>query len=156
MIRGYVFGQRETIAKLDRLTKQGKATLRVSIQRLTLKLLAKVKEQKLTGQVLKVRTGKLRRSINQRVTVDTKGIYGIVGTNVEYGRMHELGGTYSVKAHARMMKMAWGKKLRTPKVVQVREHKITYPKRSFLASALKDMEPNVRAEIRRALIASMK
>lgn len=156
MIRGYVFGQRETIAKLGKLSDKGKAALKISVQRLTLKLLAKVKSEKLTGQVLNVRTGRLRRSINQRLELNSRGIFGKVGTNVKYGRAHELGLTVDVKAHARLIKQAWGKKLRTPKLVMVKAHKVKYPERSFLRSALKEMEPGIRAEMRRALIEGMK
>lgn len=156
MIRGYIFGQKETIAKLGKLNEKGKAALGMSVQRLTLKLLAKVKSEKLTGQVLNVRTGRLRRSINQRVERNSQGIFGKVGTPVKYGRAHELGETVTVKAHLRTIKQAWGKKLRQPKVVQVREHTVKYPERSFLRSALREMEPGIRAEMRRALIEGMK
>lgn len=156
MIRGYIFGQKETIAKLGKLNEKGKAALRVSVQRLTLQLLAKVKAQKLTGQVLNVRTGRLRRSINQRVVADGKGIFGKVGTPVKYGRHHELGETVTVKAHLRTIKQAWGKKLKNPIVVHVKAHTVKYPERSFLRSALKEMEPGIRAEMRRTLIEGMK
>lgn len=151
MIRGYVIGQKETIAKLGQLTERGKAALRVSVQRLTLQLLAKVKADKLSGQVLNVRTGRLRRSINQRVTQDAKGIFGKVGTPVKYGRAHELGETVTVKAHLRLVKEAFGRKLRSPVWTNVKAHTVKYPERSFLRSALKETEPEIRAELRNAL-----
>lgn len=156
MIRGYVFGDKETVAKLGRLNKAGKAAIVRGVQRLTLQLLAKVKAEKLTGQVLKVRTGRLRRSINQKVTVTGNGVYGVVGTNVKYGRAHELGETVTVKAHLRMQRVAWGKKMKNPRVVQVKAHIVKYPERSFLRTALHEMEPAVRAAMRKALIEGMK
>lgn len=155
MIRGYLVGDKETVARLDRLKGSLRGKVKQSIVALTLSLLVKVKAEKLTGQVLKVRTGRLRRSINQRVTDAGTRIHGIVGTNVEYGRLHELGytGPMAVKAHLRQIKTAWGKPLQTPKAVQVRAHtrQVNFPERSFLRSSLREMEPKIRDEIRVAL-----
>ena len=156
MIRGYVFGDKETVAKLGRLDRAGRQAIRVSIQRLTLRLLAKVKSDKLSGQVLNVRTGRLRRSINQRVTVKDNGVYGVVGTNVKYGRVHEMGGRVTVKAHLRMQRMAWGKRMKNARMVEVRAHVVDYPERTFLRSALREMEPDVRRALREALTGSMR
>ncbi len=137
MIRGYIFGDGETVAKMGRLNKAGKDAVRMSVQRLTLRLLAKVKADKLSGQVLNVRTGRLRRSINQRVEVNGQGAYGKVGTPVKYGRIHEFGGTVSRPSS------------RGP-------GRATYPERSFLRSALREMEPSIRAALREALVRSMR
>lgn len=54
--------------------------------------------QKLSGQVLKVRTGALRSSF-MPVFARRKGgmIWAGVGTNVKYARIHELGGTITPK-----------------------------------------------------------
>lgn len=43
----------------------------------------------LTGAVLRVKTGRLRQSMQTFLSDDSGG----VGTNVEYARIHELGGT---------------------------------------------------------------
>lgn len=156
MIRGYIFGDKEMVARLGRLGKAGQQSVKTSIQRLTLKLLAKVKADKLSGQVLNVRTGRLRRSINKRVTVSGNGIFGVVGANVKYGRAHELGGPMMVKAHLRMQRVAWGKKMKEPRMVEVKQHIVNYPQRSFLRSALHEMEPDIRSAMREALIKDMK
>jgi len=44
-----------------------------------------VKEEKLSGQVLNVRTGTLRRSINREVRLQPSRAWAIIGTNVHYG-----------------------------------------------------------------------
>lgn len=44
-----------------------------------------------TEATLAVRTGRLRRSIAIGVTVDKEKVSATVGTNVWYGRIHELG-----------------------------------------------------------------
>lgn len=123
---------------------------KTSVGRLTLRLLTKVKQDKLSGQVLNVRSGRLRRSINQRVVVSAGRVEGTVGTNVEYAAGHEYGfkGQVSVKAHMRMIKQAFGKSI-TPRLVQVRAHprEMDLPERSFLRSALRDMQPEIMAEL---------
>ena len=44
-----------------------------------------------TRATLAVQTGRLRRSINERVTVSKDRVIAQVGTNVKYGRAHEEG-----------------------------------------------------------------
>jgi phage gpG-like protein len=144
------------------------------ITRLSVKLQAKVKDQKLTGQVLHVRTGTLRRSINRVVEDRGEVIKAQVGTNVPYAHIHEYGfnGIESVRAHVRrsprQMAMA---RYRTNKLgerieikgsynkagggegeINVRAHArhMVMPERSFLRSALADMEDEIRTDIRRA------
>lgn len=156
MIRGYLFGDSATVAKLDRLKGGARSKVKQTIVRLTLALLVKVKQAKLSGQVLKVRTGRLRRSINQRIDEAGTKVSGIVGTPVEYARIHEYGfhGQMPVKAHLRQIKEAWGKPLKNgPRQVLVRAHSRTVdmPERSFLRSALDEMEPKIKGEIETAL-----
>lgn len=155
MIRGYLIGDREVIAKLGKAKGLARDGVRKSVLRLTLELLRKVKAEKLSGQVLNVRTGRLRRSIIQRVTEQGNTITGVVGTNVEYARAHEMGfkGPVSVKAHLRQIKQAWGKPLKSAKKIQIKPHtrQVDFPARSFLRSALRDMEPRIEQEFRETL-----
>lgn len=121
------------------------------ITRMTLTLLRNVKNDKLSGQVLNVRTGRLRRSINYRMEGEnTTHVAGYVGTNVKYGRAQEYGfhGTVSVREHLRMQKKAFGKSIE-PVEVTVRAHamRLNLPERSFLRSALKDLEPELQAAL---------
>jgi phage gpG-like protein len=120
-----------------------KQRLYLRIQELSLKLQRHVIEDKLSGQVLKVRTGTLRRSINRRVTMSDTSIQASVGTNVKYARIHEYGftGPEQVKAHLRKITMAFGKPLKEPRTVNVRAftRQMNLPERSFLRSALADM-----------------
>ena len=136
----------------DRLTKffgalpeELKQRVEKSMGRMVLKLQARVMRDKLSGQVLKVRTGTLRRSIDQVVYREDQAIRGVVGTNVEYARPHEYGfsGTVTVKEHLRLVKKAFGKDLKSPKEVMVRTHaaRVNLPERSFLRSALKELNP---------------
>ena len=84
---------------------------------------------KVSGQVLKVRTGHLRRSISTKVRRSGKAVRGILFSNVIYARVHELGfrGVVGVKKHTR-------------KGHPVKAHlrRVDFPKRPFLMPALKE------------------
>jgi phage gpG-like protein len=103
-ITGEVTGAEEVQARFEKAGPVVLERVRASVQRLGLELLRKVKEEKLTGQVLNVRSGRLRRSINEETTVSGEVIDSTVGTPVVYGRAWELGfqGTESVRAHMRL------------------------------------------------------
>lgn len=113
--------------------------MNVGIARAALKL-QKLAKLNLSGVVLNVRTGRLRRSINLRL--DGKGTpnpSASVGTNVAYARVHEFGfeGTVNVRESLRMQVKAWGRPI-APIKVAVRAHarSVKLPERSFLKNAL--------------------
>lgn len=146
MIHGYLFGDTLAVERFRAASGRTEPELRRSVQRLVLRLTSWVKERKLTGQVLNVRTGRLRRSIHGEVVTEGAEIMGVVGTNVEYARAHELGfrGPVQVKEHLRRAKRG---KVR----VQAHTRAMHIPERSFLRSALADMRPEIAAEFQRML-----
>lgn len=156
MIGGYVVGDAEIVARFQVLGPALQEELRAGIGRATLKLQRAVVTDKLSGQALKVRTGTLRRSIGQVVIEDGGKVAGVVSTNVKYGRVHEYGfaGTESVRASLRTVKQAFGRPIE-PRQVNVRAHsrRVNLPARSFLRSALADMERGgaIREEIEAAV-----
>ncbi|MGE0105286.1 MAG: HK97-gp10 family putative phage morphogenesis protein [Blastocatellales bacterium] len=93
MITVEIKGDRELIARLEAMPDKVKANLRKTVTSLSLQLEARVK-QKLSGQVLKVRTGNLRDSIDHEVTVTDAAVTGRVFSkkDVKYGAIHEFGG----------------------------------------------------------------
>lgn len=76
------------LAKLD-------GAVRVGVDRAALTLQEIVKNEKLSGNPLDVRTGTLKRSITYQVAVD--GYSARVGTNVVYARAHEFGAVIKPK-----------------------------------------------------------
>lgn len=118
------------------------------IKILTFKLLSKVKSDKLSGGVLNVRTGNLRRSINAKFSSDGK--QGTVGTNVVYGAVHELGLSAVIREHIRIQKMVFGRPV-DPFEVKVSQHTKIFPERSFLRSALAEMEPEIQSEFNKLI-----
>jgi HK97 gp10 family phage protein len=142
-----VDGDRELIARLDAMPAKIRNALIKKVTALSLLLEAKVKGDKLSGQVLNVKTGALRRSIFSVVTSTETSVTGKVASSgdVKYAAIHEFGGTINVpeitakgKALAFMM---GGKQVFFKKVAA---HTVTMPERSFMRSSLKDMESQIR------------
>jgi phage gpG-like protein len=124
-----------------------------SMARLVIGLTRKVKQEKLSGQVLKNRTGTLRRSIAPNVISRGAVITGEVGTNIEYAKIHEFGGhtlprIILPKAKKALMFNIGGKTIFAKKVNHPGSK---MPERSFLRSALREMEPEIKAEFENAI-----
>ncbi len=109
------------------------------MNQLTIKLTNKIKKDKLSGQVLKVQTGRLRNSIHNNVLKIGSKIIGEVSTNVKYAAIHEYGfsGSQTVKAHLR--------KLKNSKQINVRSftRNMKMPERSFMRSSLEEMKDEI-------------
>lgn len=155
-LSGEVIGSSQVVERIKRITPNVRTALFERVQRLTIKLQRHVVEEKLQGQVLNVRTGRLQRSIQQAVTNSESAVTGVVSTAVKYARPHEYGfqGTVNVKAHLRTIKVAFGKDLKEPVEVNVSAHtmRMNLPERSFLRSSLVDMKDEIVEGIRQAAI----
>lgn len=79
-----------------------------------------------SGQPLRD-TGLLNRSVGK--SVDATGV--TIGTNLAYARIHQFGGG-PVKAHTRLVKQAFGRKLKFPVWANVKAHDANIPPRPFL------------------------
>lgn len=155
MIAVTLSGDRAVALELRGMTLRVHDALRRAITRESLLLLAAVKEEKLSGQVLKTRTGTLRRSINRRQMETATGIRATVGTNVAYAAIHEYGfdGTQTVRAHMRQITRAFGRPLAASVMVSVGgfERHVNMPERSFLRSALAERRPAILAALEAAV-----
>jgi len=145
MIRAYVVNEAQVSASMDRRGALVVREVRIGIGRLALKLQRMVKTDKLRGQVLGWRTGRLAGSINQIVLDEAGKIVGVVSTNVGYGIGWELGwpSRKTLASAKSRFSVSSGETFAngTPK------------RRSFLASALKDLEASgvIRAEMDAAI-----
>ncbi len=149
-----VVGDKLVAASFLHMSKTMQSTMAKEMGRLAILLQRYVKQNKLTGQVLKVRTGTLRRSISNEIRQSPGHIEAIVGTNVKYGAAHEFGfsGVVTVKAHMRTIKQAWGKPIAPTQVsVSSFSRQINLPEKSFLRSALRDMTPQLKQELANAV-----
>lgn len=150
-------GEEAIISKLKSMDKDIHASLLKTITKLSIQLQANIKQDKLSGQVLKTRTGTLRRSINMKVEQSSTSITGKVGIGkdaAKYGVMHEYGftGSENVKAHLRTIKQAFGKPIAS-KQISINSHSrnVKYPEKSFMRTALSDLTPKIKEEIQKAL-----
>jgi phage gpG-like protein len=146
VIAAEIRGEDEVVRRLRALPPKARELLRAEVEELALELVDNVKTDKLTGQVLNVRTGRLRRSIHHVMRVNGPEIAATVGTNVEYAARHEYGftGIEHVKAHMRRM---------GDRMVKVRDfmRSVKTPERSFLRSALAGMRSTIKDRLKDAL-----
>jgi phage gpG-like protein len=158
MITVELVGDRELMARLEAMPRHVHDGLARAVTRLGLELQRKIQSEKLSGQVLGVRSGALRSSINTEVADSATEISATVGTGSCYAAAHEFGfdGTVGVRAHLRRITAAFGHPIR-PTTVSVRAHSrhMHLPERSFLRSALAEMAPAIEAELRAAMAESL-
>ncbi|WP_339352194.1 hypothetical protein [Acinetobacter beijerinckii] len=100
--------------------------IRRTINALTLRLQRTIQEDMLSGQRLKVQSGRLRGSVSSKVDEDKDWIEGTVGAGgalVPYAFVHEFGlnGSMGVKAHLRTIKKVFGQPI-SPTQINVRAH----------------------------------
>lgn len=160
MIAVTVRGDGAVAFELRNMTNRVHEAIRRAVTRESLKLLELVKAGKLSGQVLKTRTGTLRRSINRQQTETADTVTATVGTNLSYAAIHEYGfdGTESVRAHVRTITSAFGRPLASAVQAQVRgyERHVHMPERSFLRSALADRRSAIIAAIDEAVAGAIR
>jgi phage gpG-like protein len=153
MIEGWITGDKELVARLEAMP----ARLNGSIGRAVPALMQGLDESvraKLSGEVLNARTGMLRGTIVSRIDQTRDSVTAIVGVDVPYAAIHEYGfqGTENVRAQLRKIIKAFGKDLKSPVTVSVGAHgrKVDFPERSFLCSALAQMEERIKDELTQA------
>lgn len=137
-------------AQVPALTK----AVRNSITRASIMLVRYVKENKLSGQVLHVRSGTLRRKVNYRVTETPSTITGQAGVKLSYAAAHEYGfdGDVNVREHLRTAKQAFGRPIAaTTFSVRAHSRHMKLPERSFLRSSLRELTPAIQGMIRQAV-----
>jgi hypothetical protein len=150
-------------AKLDSLREQLNVkakrlheVLFARAQALTLMLQTKV-IGKLSGDVLKVRTGVLRGSVNANTTTDGGTITGTVASSggpAFYGRFHEMG-----VPHAWQIRATRSKALAFQLSVKESAQKVfarsvvhpPLPQRSFMRSTLEENEDTIRQALAQAV-----
>ncbi len=158
-----------------------KGELNQSMARLVIALTRKVKQEKLSGQVLKNRTGTLRRSISPFISSAGENLTGKVGTNLEYAAIHEFGGVtkphtilpkrgkallfatggeYQISAFGQLNIAKYTRKGKLARrqaqgavtfAKKVNHPGSVIPERSFLRTALNEMTPEIRAAFENAV-----
>ena len=154
MITAYLVGDVQLLERLRALPDAINSGLLREITQLGIELQRHVQQDKLSGQVLRSRTGSLRSSIGLRVDQSGGAVTASVFTDSRYAGAQEYGftGTISVRASLRRIRDAFGRPI-AEKTISVRayDRRIDLPERSFLRSALADMAPVIRDEVGAAL-----
>ncbi len=159
MLKIEVTGDRELVAKLSAMPSKVHDALLRKVTALELMLEARVK-RKLSGEVLNVVTGALRRSIFGTVDDAQTRVVGKVASSgdVIYAGIHEFGGKtpahdiYPDKAKA-LAFMIGGKQV-FAKVVHHPGSQM--PERSFLRSSLADMKTEILDGLESAVKGALK
>lgn len=154
MITAYLVGDEQLLERLRALPDAINSGLARSITQLGIDLRRNVRQDKLSGQVLRSRTGALKSSIDLRVDQGARIVSASVFTDLRYGAAQEYGfaGTVSVGASLRWIREAFGRPI-AEKTITVRAHsrRMDLAERSFLRSALEDMTPEIRDEVEAAI-----
>lgn len=148
-ITGSIVGVEAVVARLGvTAPANAVARLRTTVHQLGIQLETKVKLEKLNGQVLKRRSGRLAGSINTRFVDTQDSSTATVGTALRYGRIWELTGSpaYTITA-IRKKALFWPGAAHPVKSVL---HPAQAP-RPFLRPALDEMRTTIRAQLEAAM-----
>jgi phage gpG-like protein len=147
-------------ARLNVMPDKVRARLEQAVYILAEKLKSHIVQDKLLGQVLNRRTGRLGQSIQQKVDSSATAITGTVYSagDVKYAAIHEFGGHIP----ARVIEAKNGKALAfTMGGKQVFAKRVnwpgaTMPERSFMRSSLADMKDEIVQRMTSAVQEGMK
>lgn len=138
------------VIKLKRLAPDTSLGVKQVVTKNTLEL-QQLAVRKVSGEVLKVRSGRLRRSIFQDVTADSEGTVGRVFTSpdVPYARIHEYGGRIQipeiVPIRARALCFEVGGRIVFAK--RVAPHVVEMPERPYMRPSLAEQTPKFEADM---------
>ena len=162
LVEVIITGDRQFAAKLSRVPTSIYSNVKREVTSQTLQLERLVKE-KLSGEVLNVRTGRLRRSIFELVEATPEVVIGKVSSSadVPYGRIHEYGGTIKhpggtaywmdSSGNIRFVSNYTASRVATGEFPRTKPHTITMPERSFMRSSLRERGPLILAGLNKAV-----
>ena len=133
MITMRVRGDKEVMRRLETMNDRIRRSLRTAIEKEAIFETGYVKRNKLSGQVLNVRTGTLRRSIAYRIESGDTFVTAKIGTNVIYAAIHEYGG-----------------------VIQTKFATIRMPMRSYMRTTLQDNRQRIFESLRKGALEAVK
>jgi phage gpG-like protein len=156
MIDLQMIGADAIATRLDGFASRLASELQTGVGDLALQLTRMIQQDKLSGQALQARTGRLQRSIQPVIQSDGTTVTASISAAAPYAAAQEFGfrGIVSVRQHLRRIKQAFGRSI-APKTITVQAHpmRMNLPARSFLRSALADFEAS--GALRNGLAASI-
>lgn len=161
MISGAIIGNRELVASLRQFPGALRGEVDPTVMRLGYALQANVQRNQLSGQMYKVRTGRLRASVAQGAadsrsrfeSTPTSSMY-FVGTNVKYAAPLFLGrAAYDVvPVKAKALRFTVGDQV----LFRKRVHIPARPGQDPLTTELEHMRPTIVGELGAALERAMR
>lgn len=154
-----VVGLNELVARFDGMPSAVREEMDRTIQKLAKNLQAHIVRDKLHGQVLHQRSGRLARSIQQESPIhEGLATYGRVFSSgdVKYAKVHEYGGTFEMKGRAITRASHLAKRKDGSMAMTGTPYKATFPERSFMRTGLADFAPEIVTELKAAVIRGMK
>jgi hypothetical protein len=144
------------IARMNDAPDRMRQALRIAVDRLSIQIQRSVKEDKLTGQVLHVRTGTGRRSINREMQERPDGIFATIGTNLGYMIGWENGFTKKVGAGARGGPKSLLGLARDRYFMKHPPGERDVAARPFLRPTLQEFEPQIKEDLRAAALSALR
>lgn len=154
MISASLLGAAAALDRLRVMRDAASAGVARAIAKLGLDLQNSVQQDRLSGQVLQVRSGLLKQSIALQIDQSGSTIGATVYSDLDYAAAQEYGftGTVNVRASLREIKQAFGHPIAAKSIsVGAHSRRMDLPQRSFLRSALDDMAPDIAANIEDAV-----
>jgi len=153
MIVGHITGDSSTLLYLKTRGIIIRDELRTAVQREGVRVLGLVK-LKVSGLVLKNRTGTLRRKLNVRFTDTPTEMTASVGLKLAYAAAHEYGfdKIVTIREHLRTITQAFGRSI-APVTFTMPEHArhMVLPERSYLRSTLREEGESIRSALGQAV-----
>jgi hypothetical protein len=160
-ITGTVTGDKKVVARLSALPANVRQNLTEAMLRITIDLQSHVAKNKLSGQLLRRRTGTLAASIQHKVNSTADSVTGVVGSRIneaaplKYAPPLEDGfdGEVTVREHLRQMTTAFGRAVKEPRKITVRSHSAKRHIKAYryLAGALEERRAGYLERIRKAV-----
>lgn len=155
MITATIEGQERVSQNLRNLPQRASDLLFAELDLICKKMVSYIREEKLSGQVLKSVTGELKDSIKYELTKTGTGMEGTIGSDLVYAKVQEYGGMgaydiYPVNAQDLVFWMG-GTEIFCKFV-----HHEPLPSRSFLRSSLKDMHDEIIHDLQNCLDRGLK
>jgi phage gpG-like protein len=157
MIRVQIVGAEAVIKHLGEVPPRVLGLVRQAVMAETYNV-ERTAKQKVSGPVLKTKTGTLRRKINSQFTESGDSIVGSVGLALVYGAIHEYGGVTRAHVIQARNKKALAFQMGGVGLVRksVQHPGSKMPERSFLRSSLRENEARIKAAIAAAVSRGVK
>ncbi len=153
MFTAELVGDKALVQRVEEMPVSVRTALTAKAHQLAINLQGHIIRDKLSGQVLKQRSGALARSIQQEVTTEDLSVYGRVFSagDVKYAAFWENGfhGTETVKQHFRTV--LFGKTVDAFSVGPF-QRKVDQNARSFMRTGLADMAAEITMGLKQAVV----